>query len=102
MVANGLDWPRYWVAFDNGVEMGSLGNDKLVRDKEWTSFLKERDAAGKRAAEAPDESTGASPAGAAGEGAAAGSGGATVNGVAVPQLLIDRTRSALTRLGVSR
>ena len=26
----GLDWVRYWVAFDNGVEVGSLHRDKSV------------------------------------------------------------------------
>lgn len=101
MMANGFTWPRYWVAFDNGVEMGSLGRDKLVPDAEWKSFLREREAAEKRALEAPDEAE-AAEAGTDGAGADAAGGGATVNGVAVPQLLLDRTRAALTRLGVSR
>lgn len=101
MVANGFTWPRYWVSFDNGVDMGSLGRDKLVPDAEWKSFLKEREAAEKRALEAPDEAEAAT---ADGEGGAAGAsgGGATVNGVAIPQLLIDRTQAALKRFGVSR
>ena len=103
MVANGFTWPRYWVAFDNGVEMGSLGRDKLVPDAEWKAFLKEREAAATRALGAPDGAE-APAEGGDGDGGAAGSsgGGATVNGVAVPQLLIDRTQAALTRLGVSR
>lgn len=102
MVANGFTWPRYWVSFDNGVDMGSLGRDKLVPDAEWKSFLKEREAAEKRALEAPDE---AEAAASDGDGAAAGGGsggGATVNGVAIPQLLLDRTQAALQRFGVSR
>jgi hypothetical protein len=101
MMANGFTWPRYWVSFDNGVDMGSLGREKLVPDAEWKSFLKEREAAEKRALEAPDEAEATS---ADGDGAAAGGsgGGATVNGVAIPQLLIDRTQAALQRFGVSR
>ena len=40
----------------------------------------------------------------AGEAAGGGGGGdgATVNGVLVPQLLLDRTKAALDRFGVSR
>ncbi len=102
MVANGLTWPRYWVSFDNGVEMGSLGREKLVPDAEWKTFLKDREAAAKRALARPRRSS-SDAADTSGEGAAAGgSGGATVNGVAVPQLLIDRTQAALARFGVSR
>ena len=101
MMANGFSWPRYWVAFDNGVEMGSLGREKLVPDAEWKSFLKEREAAEKRALEAPEEAE--ATADAEGDAAAGTSGGgATVNGVAIPQLLIDRTQAALNRFGVSR
>ena len=101
MIANGFTWPRYWVSFDNGVDMGSLGRDKLVPDAEWKSFLKEREAAEKRALEAPDEAEAATADGDGGTAGASG-GGATVNGVAVPQLLIDRTQAALKRFGVTR
>jgi hypothetical protein len=104
MMANGFTWPRYWVSFDNGVDMGSLGRDKLVPDAEWKSFLKEREAAEKRALEAPDETEAIDSGGDGDGGGAAGSsgGGATVNGVAIPQLLIDRTQAALNRFGVTR
>jgi len=100
IVANGLSWIRYWVAFDNGVEMGSLSRDKLVRAKEWDTYLVERERAAEAAAngETADVGDGA----AAGGEAASGGGGATVNGVPVPQLLLDRTQAALTRFGVSR
>ena len=99
IVSNGFDWVRYWVAFDNGVEMGSLHRDKLVRVKEWDQYLIDRELAAERAAnavEAGDDD--------AGEAAGGGGGGdgATVNGVLVPQLLLDRTKSALDRFGVSR
>ena len=99
IISNGIDWVRYWVAFDNGVEMGSLHRDKLVRVKEWDQYLIDRELAAERAAtavEAGDDD--------AGEAAGGGGGGdgATVNGVLVPQLLLDRTKAALDRFGVSR
>ena len=31
LLSNGLEWIRNWVRFDNGVEMGSIHRDKLVR-----------------------------------------------------------------------
>ncbi|MFN3216615.1 MAG: hypothetical protein ACE367_08995 [Acidimicrobiales bacterium] len=102
MMANGFTWPRYWVSFDNGVDMGSLGREKLVPDAEWKSFLKEREAAEKRALEAPDEAEATAADGDGGTAAGGSGGGATVNGVAVPQLLIDRTQAALQRFGVTR
>ena len=98
IISNGIDWVRYWVAFDNGVEMGSLHRDKLVRVKEWDQYLVDRELAAERAANAPEAGEDA-----AGEDAGGGGGdGATVNGVLVPQLLLDRTKSALDRFGVSR
>lgn len=101
IIANGLGWIRYWVAFDNGVEMGSLDRAKLVRASEWDQYLIDRELAAERAlvaAEAGEDEA------AEGDGSAAadGGGGATVNGVAVPQLLLDRTKAALDRFGVSR
>ncbi len=100
IVANGLSWIRYWVAFDNGVEMGSLSRDKLVRAKEWDTYLVERERAAEAAANGETADVGDGEA--AGGEAASGGGGATVNGVPVPQLLLDRTQAALTRFGVSR
>jgi len=31
----GFRWFRYWVRFENGVEMGSVGREKLMRRAEW-------------------------------------------------------------------
>ena len=39
ILSSGLDWVRYWVAFDNGVEVGSLHRNKLVREAEWMRTL---------------------------------------------------------------
>ncbi|MEM7285870.1 MAG: hypothetical protein AAF480_05925 [Actinomycetota bacterium] len=99
IVSNGFDWVRYWVAFDNGVEMGSLHRDKLVRIKEWDQYLVDRELAAERAAVAAEAGDDEDTADAGGGG---GGDGATVNGVLVPQLLLDRTKAALERFGVSR
>ena len=98
ILSSGLDWVRYWVAFENGVELGSLHRDKLVREAEWDAYLVQRersqeivesDSEGQDSSEGPDSPS-------------SGSGGVEVNGVLVPQLLLDRTKAALERLGVSR
>ena len=98
ILSSGLDWVRYWVAFENGVEIGSLHRDKLVREAEWDAYLVQRersqeivesDSEGQDNSEGPDSPS-------------SGSGGVEVNGVLVPQLLLDRTKAALERLGVSR
>ena len=97
ILSNGLDWVRYWVAFDNGVEVGSLHRDKLVREDEWDDYLLKREQTLQKAeneTELTDDSE--EPP------SSSGSGGVEVNGVLVPQLLLDRTQAALERFGVSR
>ena len=97
ILSNGLDWVRYWVAFDNGVEMGSLHRDKLIREDEWDDYLLKREQTLQKAeneTELTDDSE--EPP------SSSGSGGVEVNGVLVPQLLLDRTQAALERFGVSR
>ncbi|MFV2039089.1 MAG: hypothetical protein ACC660_02480, partial [Acidimicrobiales bacterium] len=96
ILSHGLNWVRYWVRFDNGVEMGSIHRQKLVRESEWNTYLVERDQAVEDTSDPVEASTGDGPA------AGTTGAGATVNGVQVPQLLLDRTESALERLGVSR
>lgn len=100
VVTTGLDWIRYFVAFDNGVEMGSVHRDKLVRAKEWKQYLKDREAAALRADEVGTDIEPVADASAGGEAAAGG--GAVVNGVEVPALLLERTKAALERFGVTR
>ncbi len=95
MLANGLDWVRYWVKFENGVEMGSLHRNKLVIEEDWDLYLEEREAGAVAVEEAGDSDDE--------ESSDAGSGGGVeVNGVLVPQLLLDRTKAALERSGVTR
>jgi hypothetical protein len=95
MLSNGLSWIRYWVKFDNGIEMGSLHRDKLVRVDEWDRYLQDRESGvlvPETVAKGLDEDN-------TGD---ASSGEVEVNGVMVPQLLLDRTKSALERFGVTR
>ena len=98
ILSSGLDWVRYWVAFENGVELGSLHRNKLVREAEWDAYLVQRERSQEIAeshSEGQDSSEGS-------DSPSSGSGGVEVNGVLVPQLLLDRTKAALERLGVSR
>ena len=95
MLSNGLDWVRYWVKFENGVEMGSLHRNKLVSAEDWDLFLEEREDGALPLEETTDSADE--------ESSTTGSGGGVeVNGVLVPQLLLDRTQAALERFGVSR
>jgi len=97
ILSNGLDWVRYWVAFDNGVELGSLHRNKLVRASEWNDYLNKRDLVGEEITESIEVSDTESDSQATSTG-----GGVEVNGVLVPQLLLDRTQAALERFGVTR
>ena len=95
MLLNGLDWVRYWVKFENGVEIGSLHRNKLVSAEDWDLYLEEREDGALTLEETTDSADE--------ESSSAGSGGGVeVNGVLVPQLLLDRTQAALERFGVSR
>jgi hypothetical protein len=95
-LVSGLTWTRYWVFFDNGIDMGSIDNTKLVRVKDWDAYLERRElqaanpggavaAAGADAAAAP----------ASAEPAAAGSGSR------VPEHLIERTKRRREQLGLA-
>jgi hypothetical protein len=104
IVANGIDWIRYWVKFDNGTEVGSLHRDKLVRFNEWDTYLKQQE---ERAVRAAATAAAGGGAGAAVEAAGADAGTAggavtTPNGVTIPPILVERTKNALARFGVTR
>ena len=98
ILSSGLDWVRYWVAFENGVELGSLHRDKLVREAEWDAYLVQRE----RSQEIVESDSEGQDSSGGSDSPSTGSGGVEVNGVLVPQLLLDRTKAALERLGVSR
>ena len=35
MLANGLTWKRFWVRFENGVQLGQISRHELVRRDDW-------------------------------------------------------------------
>jgi hypothetical protein len=90
VLVNGLSWIRYWVRFENGITMGSVNRANLATPAEWQRHLN-----------GEDVEEAAATGGADGDAAAADDGGGvTINGVLVPQKLIDRTKAARARLGV--
>lgn len=92
-MSNGVTWLRYWVRFENGELIGHVDHDDIVISRAWDQYFwqKERDA---EAAEAA----------ASGNSAAVGGGAAAQadNAFGVPQYLLDRTKAALEKAGVSR
>jgi hypothetical protein len=95
-LVEGFSWTRYRVLFDNGVDIGSLDAAVLARSRDFASALERREQAA-IAAEATAEETEA----AGEEGAAPAGEDKTVNGVAVPAHLLDRSRRARERLAVA-
>jgi hypothetical protein len=90
-------WTRYWVFFDNGTDLGSVGADKLVRAAGWDDYRAERE---RRAALGPEATTvTTASAAAAGEAPAeaAGDGGA---GSRIPAHLLERTKNRRKALGL--
>lgn len=92
VMQSGLDWIRYWVRFENGVERGSLGREKLARPGEPYG---EELAAIRAAASAPAAAAG----GDGGEAPAAAGEGVTVNGVLIPGHLLERSKARRAALG---
>jgi len=100
-VANGFSWTRYWVRFDDGTAVGHVDHHCLVKQRDYDDFLVARqreeveaaeaaERAAEAAAEAPD--TADTPAVNAG-------GQVQVNGVTIPQRLLDMSAAARKRLG---
>jgi len=104
-LVNGLfrpgSWMRYWVFFDNGVQLGSVGADKLVRADRWETYKAER---ARRAEEGAAEAARAAerPADAPAGGDGAAGGGNAESGAAasrVPAHLLERSKSRRQALG---
>ena len=95
-LVDGFAWTRYRVLFDNGIDVGSLDGSTLARPRDYEAALERR----VQAAVQAEAAVGAE---AADEGAAEGGGGGdkTVNGVAVPALLLDRSKRARERLSAA-
>jgi len=99
-LANGVTWLRYWLRFSDGSSVGHVNHAALVKAKDYDKFLRSRqleaDAAqrdAELAAHTTDDPTSTS------EGETGAGGAAVVNGVEIPQLLLDRSAAARVRLG---
>ncbi len=93
-MSNGITWKRYWVRFSNGELIGHVDHDDIVISRAWDQYFwqKERDA----------EAAAAGAAGAAAGGGDGGGSGGGDNAFGVPQYLLDRTKAALEKAGVTR
>ena len=89
-VANGFAWYRYWVDFENGVELGHVDHGNLVRAGDWVRFQRERADASLQASEEVDhaDSNDGDDGGETGE-----------NRFGVPEYILERSREARARLG---
>ncbi|HJL90151.1 MAG TPA: hypothetical protein QF905_07425 [Acidimicrobiales bacterium] len=92
-VANGFSWYRYWVSFDNGIDLGQVSHDNLVHAGDWKRYQVDRVEAERLAAEAPEVSD-SETTDAGAEAAAAGG-----NSHGIPEHLLERSRTARERLG---
>ena len=80
----GLSWIRYWVWFDNGQRVGTLGRAKLATAAEWA-----------RRFDAPAQTLGAEVTLSSGEAVVAADSTGDVGGV--PGHLLERSRAARAR-----
>ena len=101
-VINGIDWRRYWVFFDNGVELGQLDEDELVRPRHWDHWHEQKAAAEAAAAASAEAAAAGAEAGGEAGGDAAGSDPndplAAIRAM-VPPYLLERSAAARARLG---
>jgi hypothetical protein len=99
-VANGFTWLRYWVRFTDGESIGHIDHGSLVKAKDYDRYLVQRDREAAEAAAAA-EADAAEDAGSedSGDGGAVAAGAVVVNGVAIPQRLLDMSVAARIRLG---
>jgi len=98
-LVNGWDpWIRYRVLWQNGVDLGAINREHLVPAKQYDEMVEARTRALESGAFDQDEVAAEATAD-GGEAAAGGGGGAVVNGVTIPQHLIERSAAARQRLG---
>ena len=100
LVAGFDRWIRYTVLFDNGVVLGSINREHLAPAKRYEQYRVRRAELIESGAFEPKEEAEVAEA-EGGEAAAAGAGDATVNGVAIPAHLIERSKKARERLGAA-
>jgi hypothetical protein len=92
-LVDGFAWTRYRVLFENGIDVGSLDGTTLARPRDYTAALDRREQAANAEAAAAVATV---------EDAASGGGGVgaekVVNGVTVPNMLLERSKRARERL----
>ena len=89
-VANGFAWYRYWVDFENGVELGHVDHGNLVKAGDWVRFQVERADASLQVSEEVDHA----------DSDDGDDGGETAeNRFGVPEYILERSREARARLG---
>ncbi len=98
-IANGITWLRYWVRFADGSSVGHIDHASLVRSKDYDTFLASREAEMAAVAHVAEELAHTDEGAGESDAAGATSGGAVVvNGVTLPQNLLDRAKAARARL----
>jgi len=99
-LVNGWDqWIRYRVLFENGMDVGNINRWHLAPTKQYDELVEKRRKAIESGAFEPSAPGEAAAGDGDGEAAAAGGGGgAVVNGVSIPQHLLDRSAAARARL----
>ena len=89
-VANGFAWYRYWVDFENGVELGHVDHGNLVRAGDWVRFQVERTEASLQVSEEVDDPDGDND---------DNGDEAAENRFGVPEYILERSRVARAHLG---
>ena len=101
-VINGFDWVRYWVFFDNGVDLGQLDGDEIVRPYHWDDWRDAKEAEAEAAARAAEAAANAAAGGGEAAAGAADAGDANDPLAAlramVPAHLLERSAAARARL----
>lgn len=98
-LANGFTWKRYWVRFEDGKLIGHIDHNSLIKHRDFDKFTKAKQRQEAQAAiDAEAEAQAASQAETDEPAAQAKSGQVVVNGVVIPQRLLDMSAAARKRL----
>jgi len=88
-VANGIEWFRYWVDFDNGTKLGRVDHENVVKVEDWEQFQIDRT----NAENEPDKTEEILTEEASSETVSSGG-----NEHGIPEHLLERSRAARERL----
>lgn len=99
---DGFRWMRYWVFFDNGVQVGSVDNHDLVRPAHWDEyFVRQQERAERQASQGAAAQASASETAPSGAEIDPNDPKAALL-ARVPPNLIERSAAARQRLGVPK